>query len=103
VCWTHGGAISRVKRKAAERVGIAEALSVWRAVPGEIEVGPAEAVLGMLQAAGAAGGGSGASGAGAVVSVEAAALAALEAQERDRCVHYAKTAHGMGIAERGSG
>jgi hypothetical protein len=28
------------------------------------------------------------------------ALVQLEAQERDRCVRYAKTAHDMGIAER---
>jgi hypothetical protein len=34
------------------------------------------------------------------VSEEARALVMLEAQERDRCVKYAKTAHDMGISDR---
>lgn len=107
-----------------------EALSAWRAIPGRQDVSPAQAVMAMLQMSWArlhvyagllqrqlddadpargVGYGEGLIGhtfsaspsVGVYESGEAVrGLAKLEAEERDRCVRYAKVAHDMGIAER---
>ncbi|MFD1546983.1 hypothetical protein [Nonomuraea guangzhouensis] len=125
-CKTHGGQ----RREVLKAKG--EALSAWRAVPGRVDVSPAEAVMAMLQVSwarfhlyasllerqledadpgtpGGVGQGEGLVGhtrsaspsVGVYESGEAIrGLALLEAQERDRCVRFAKTAHDMGIADR---
>jgi hypothetical protein len=124
VCRTHGGQRTDVLKARGE------ALSAWRAVPGRQDVSPAEAVMAMLQMSWArvhvyaglleaqldeadpsrgVGYGEGLIGhtfsaspsVGVYESGEAVrGLAKLEAEERDRCVRYAKTAHDMGIADR---
>lgn len=119
-CRMHAGQRSEV----AKAKGVA--VSAWTALSGQVSVSATEAVLGMLQmswlrvhlyaqllqqqvdAAGADGPGglvgetTGASpGIGLYATGEAIrGLAQLEAQERDRCVKFAKTAHDMGIAEQ---
>jgi hypothetical protein len=107
-----------------------EAISAWHAVPGRMDVSPSEAVMAMLQMSWArvhlyagllrrqveeavtvrgVGQGEGLVGhtfsaspnVGVYESGEAVrGLAKLEADERDRCVRYAKTAHDMGVADR---
>lgn len=125
-CKTHGGQ----RREVLKAKG--EALSAWHAVPGRVDVSPAEAVMAMLQMSwarvhlyagllkrqledadpgspGGVGQGEGLIGhtrsaspsVGVYESGEAIrGLALLEAQERDRCVRFAKTAADMGVADR---
>lgn len=108
-CRIHGGQKLDVLRAKGE------ALSAWRAVPGRQEVTPAEAVMAMLQMSWArlhvyadllrqqVENASGTPAGLVVVSESGEAvrgLAKLEAEERDRCVRYAKAAHDMGIADR---
>lgn len=135
----HGVAISGLdacRMHAGQRAEVArakgEALSAWRAEVGRVEVGPADAVMAMLQmswarvhlyagllqrqveaadpeVAGGVGAGEGLIGHSRSASPQVGVyetgeavrgLAVLEAQERDRCVRYAKAAHDMGIADR---
>ncbi|NUW45574.1 hypothetical protein [Nonomuraea rhodomycinica] len=123
-CRTHAGVSTAVAKAKGE------ALSAWRAVPGRQDVSPAEAVMAMLQMSWArvhiyaglleqqlaeadpsrgVGYGEGLVGhtfsaspsVGVYESGEAVrGLAKLEAEERDRCVRYARVAHDMGIADR---
>lgn len=123
-CRMHAGQRADVARAKGE------ALSAWRAVPGRQDVSPSEAVMAMLHMSWArvhvyaslleqqvadadrtrgVGQGEGLVGhtfsaspsVGVYESGEAVrALARLEAEERDRCVRYAKVAHDMGIADR---
>jgi hypothetical protein len=123
-CYSHGGQPREVLKAKGE------ALSAWRAEVGRSDVTPADAVMAMLQMSWArvhvyasllerqvsdadpdAGVGLGeglvghtrgaVKGIGIYETGEAIrGLALLEAQERDRCVKFAKVAHDMGIADR---
>lgn len=116
-CRIHGGQKIDVLRAKGE------ALSAWTAEIGQTAVTPAEAVMAMLQMSWArvhvyarflrdqveadeAGGlvgrtSAAAAGVGVYESGDSIrALAKLEADERDRCVRFAKAAHDMGIADR---
>lgn len=123
-CRMHGGQAGTVLKAKGE------ALSAWRAVPGRVDVSPAEAVMSMLQMSWArvhvyaallerqvadadtargVGAGEGLVGhtfsaspsVGVYESGEAVrGLTKLEEGERDRCVRFAKTAHEMGVADR---